>query len=515
MRDAAVPGRTGSLRPVAAQRPGFGIVDLHVELRIVFERHAGFCIETLRPVQIVDVLHASDEFAARAIERVIETIAGEMPDDLAAAAADRRVVQHVDADLVVVPRVIRRVLEVPRQLAVFDVQRNDRVRIEIVARPRLRVVLGNRIAGSPDRQLARRIIRAGLPEAASAGLPRVVLVLPGFAAGLARFRDGIPAPELVACSGVERRNPATRLPVTRAVCDYDLAVGGDGRRKESFATAELVGARDLLVPDDLARAAVDANDAAIGQVGDDEIFPERDAARPRHVALMLDTGIGDPDELASVRLAHVDLVERPPAVGGIHHAVVDERVYLVLGAVLPDILHSAERQRPDQPEVLDVVPIDLRQLRISGRPVVAVHHQPVLRLVQGVDQPVSVHGHGVLGGDDSRGRCDPQTDESEPCELPRSMWHGDLLGGRLAIMLAVRSLVKSKAHRSRPKTTSPRSRRGCISAVANWEGQRCATRVRISSRPLTPWPSASWPGPPRRRAPAGLASPGAALGPSR
>ena len=40
--------------------------------------------------------------------------------------------------------------------------------------------------------------------------------------------------------------------------------------------------------------------AAVGQVGDDQVFPERDAARARHVALVLHAGIGDPDELALV-----------------------------------------------------------------------------------------------------------------------------------------------------------------------------------------------------------------------
>ena len=54
--DAAVPGRAGPLLRVAAQRPRSGIVDLHIQLRIVFERHAGLGIEALGPVQIVDVL---------------------------------------------------------------------------------------------------------------------------------------------------------------------------------------------------------------------------------------------------------------------------------------------------------------------------------------------------------------------------------------------------------------------------------------------------------------------------
>ena len=154
MRDAAVPGRAGPLHAVAAQRARLRDVVLHVELGIVFDRLAGLGIEPLGPVQIVHVLAALDEAAVGAIERVEEAVAPEMADDLAGLAVDRGVVEHVDADLVVVPRVVRRVLEIPGELAGVDVERDRRVGVEIVARARLRIVLRNRIAGAPDRELA-------------------------------------------------------------------------------------------------------------------------------------------------------------------------------------------------------------------------------------------------------------------------------------------------------------------------------------------------------------------------
>src|SRR5439155_26599719 len=107
----------------------------------------------------------------------------EMADDLAAAAADGLVIEHVDADFVEVPGIVRGVLEVPRELAAVDVQRDDRVGVEIVAGTRLRIVDRDRVASPPDRELRRGIVGARLPEAAAAGLPRVVLVLPRLAAG--------------------------------------------------------------------------------------------------------------------------------------------------------------------------------------------------------------------------------------------------------------------------------------------------------------------------------------------
>src|SRR6185436_3180536 len=61
MRDATVPGRACALGRVAAERARFGIVELYVELGIVFNRLAGFGIEPLGPVQVVHILCALDE----------------------------------------------------------------------------------------------------------------------------------------------------------------------------------------------------------------------------------------------------------------------------------------------------------------------------------------------------------------------------------------------------------------------------------------------------------------------
>ncbi len=179
-------------------------------------------------------LAAHEEFAAGPIQRVVEPVARVMADDLAAAAVERRVVQHVHADFVVVPGIVRRVLEIPGQLAGVDVQRHHGVGVEVVARTRLRIVNRHRIAGAPDRELRRGVVGTGLPEAAPAGLPGVVRILPGFAARVARLRHDVPAPELLAGSRVERGDPAAGFRVARAIGDNHLAVGGDGRGIEAF-----------------------------------------------------------------------------------------------------------------------------------------------------------------------------------------------------------------------------------------------------------------------------------------
>src|SRR4029453_2398062 len=98
--------------------------------------------------------------------------------------------------------------------------------------------------------LRRRSIGPRLPQSTTAALPRVVLVLPCFTAGIAWLGDHIPTPQLVASSDVERGDPSTRLSVTGAVGDDDLAVGGDRRREESLPAAEFIRLRDPLAPED-------------------------------------------------------------------------------------------------------------------------------------------------------------------------------------------------------------------------------------------------------------------------
>ena len=107
-------------------------------------------------------------------------------------------------------------------------------------------------------------------------------------------------------------------------------------------------------------------------------------------------------------VARVDLVERAPAVGRVHEAVVDQRIDLVLRAVLPDVLHAAERQRPDHPQVLDVLAVDLRQLRVArARRSRRSSCSQFCGSFCGVDQPVCVDGHLPVTGDDgdARGEC--------------------------------------------------------------------------------------------------------------
>src|SRR5438132_10796957 len=131
----------------------------------------------------------------------------------------------------------------PGEFASIDVEGHRRVGIEIIAWTRLRIILGNVITRAPDGKSCCRIVRACLPDATAAGFPRIILVLPGFTSGIARFGYHVPPPQLLARSCLQRRDPTARSRVSRAVCDEHLVFSRDRRRIESFPSAELVGRR--------------------------------------------------------------------------------------------------------------------------------------------------------------------------------------------------------------------------------------------------------------------------------
>ena len=85
---------------------------------------------------------------------------------------------------------------------------------------------------------------------------------------------------------------------------------------------------------------------------------------------------------AAPAAAHVDRVDRAPAVGDVHHAVLDDRRALQIAElVAAAALEAAERDAERQLEVLDVVGVDVLERREAVAGEVAVMQQPVLRLL--------------------------------------------------------------------------------------------------------------------------------------
>ena len=181
---------------------GLRRIDLDVLGRIVVDRLAGLLVDALGPVD-VHVGLGHDHRAVRPLHRVEEAVARGMRHQLARLARDLAVDEDVRADLVEIPHVAGRVLEVPVHLAGVGIVRDRAVGEEVVARPIGRIVHRHRVAGPPEGLVGGGIVGSGHPQGAAAGLPGVVLVLPGFAAGLAGRRNGVFLPEPLAGLGVE------------------------------------------------------------------------------------------------------------------------------------------------------------------------------------------------------------------------------------------------------------------------------------------------------------------------
>src|SRR5262249_42540831 len=149
------------------------------------------------------------------------------------------------------------------------------VGVEIVARTVGAVIFRRRIARAPIGHIGDGIIGARDVERAAAGLPGVVLVLPGFMARFAGSRNGIKPPQLVAGLGVERDQPVAYAPVAAGSPDDDPVFQRQGRRIERHVGLVV----EILVPDDLPGFLVGRDDAPIA-AGDrnDEVVPQSSTA---------------------------------------------------------------------------------------------------------------------------------------------------------------------------------------------------------------------------------------------
>src|SRR4030095_7780645 len=97
-----------------------------------------------------------------------------------------------------VVEVVRRELVVPFQRASVGIQRQDRVRVEVVAFPLVAVVVGARVAGWPVEQPGFRIVGAREPGPRATVFER--LASPRFGPRLAWCRDR-PEPPYAFASG--------------------------------------------------------------------------------------------------------------------------------------------------------------------------------------------------------------------------------------------------------------------------------------------------------------------------
>src|SRR4051794_39018051 len=122
-------------------------------------------------------------------------------------AVDIHVVDHLRADLVIIIFVVRRILEIPDDLAGIGIDGEGRVGVEIVPWPVLGIKHRCRLPRAPIHQVRRWIISSDIPERAAARLPSVVVVSPGLMAWLPWSGDRVGSPESLPGFGVDRHQP--------------------------------------------------------------------------------------------------------------------------------------------------------------------------------------------------------------------------------------------------------------------------------------------------------------------
>ena len=121
----------------------------------------------------------NQQFAVRAIERIAETVAVEMGQQLAGLSVDRLIGEDHLVDAVIVPLVVGRHLVDPLRHAVVGIAGEDGHRPLVVAGPLLRVP-GRGIARAVIDEIERRVVGDPAPCAAAADLP--LIAFPGLGA---------------------------------------------------------------------------------------------------------------------------------------------------------------------------------------------------------------------------------------------------------------------------------------------------------------------------------------------
>src|SRR6266436_6169116 len=339
------------------------VVNLHIGVWVVIERPAGLRIETGRPVQLVDILLAGNERSVDTVERVEETIARRMNNELAVLAVDLGVDDRVLGDLIVIVRVVGGILVAPLDLAVGRADRQDAGRPLVVAGAIFGVPVGARITHALIERISIRVVSGGLPDRSPAVLPALLAILPGLVAGFARARDRVGAPGGLAGVEVGRLDEAANAEFA-ARSAHDGKVADDQRRDgERLADGRV---RDLAFPDHFAGRLVDGEHAPIERDGNHLVLPQRhaavvdpaagDVAGPGAVG----AGIHLPLDDALLAGSDIDRINRTPPVRHVHDAVLDDRgCFEVAEGIAPAALESAERNREHRLEVFDGVGVDL------------------------------------------------------------------------------------------------------------------------------------------------------------
>ena len=191
---------------------------------------------------MLHVGRAADEpdGAVAALEEPEIAVAGHVDESLDGAAVALEVDEDRRRHLVPVPRFVRRVLEVPLDLARGHVHGDRGRRVEVVARA---LIAHPRpaVAGAPIGDVRLRVVVARHPDRRAARLPLVAL-RPRLAARFSGRRHRVGPPQFLAAVGIVGGEEAADALFAARRADDDLAVG-DERGQAHVVAAPVLGHR--------------------------------------------------------------------------------------------------------------------------------------------------------------------------------------------------------------------------------------------------------------------------------
>jgi hypothetical protein len=283
----------------------------------------------------------ADQAAVLAVMHIdMPSLAGvkDAGDGLAVLVLD--VDQHRRADRIEVPYVVGDILEVTDVFSRVEVERNERVGIEIVARAVGTVQIGRRVADHEVDPVGSKIDRGVLPHAAAelgkriAGLGQLILfgldVAVHIAAGrvlggpdaYGAVRNGIEIPDLLARVGVIGAHESADAVFATIGADQHLVL--DHSRSHRLAVAQL-GIGNVGSPHHLAVLGIQSDQLGVERGEIDLVVENLDAAIVRPAAEGRDRPhlvIVVPELLAGLGIKRVDMAERGRDE---HYAIDDDR----------------------------------------------------------------------------------------------------------------------------------------------------------------------------------------------
>ena len=160
----------------------------------------------------------------------------------------------------------------------------------------------------------------------------------------------------------------------------------------------MAGIGDLALPHHLAGGLIEREQPAVEGDRDYLVLPQRHAAvvdaAAGHVAGpgAVGAGIEFPLDHAFLAAGNIDGVDRTPAIGDVHHAVLDDgRGFEVTELVAAAALEFAERDGEDRLQVLDRIGVDLLELGEPPALIIPVVKQPVVRLLAHIERALLRH----------------------------------------------------------------------------------------------------------------------------